>query len=88
MTLSYPIKRAFIWGNETGRSNRPDTFRKLIGSLIKSSCILLLDFLISFRRLDKYERFQHWFIEEGKNWGAQAGYITGRLGLKISLKQN
>ena len=35
MTLSYPIKRAFIWGNETGRFNRPDTFRTLIVSLIR-----------------------------------------------------
>jgi glucosyl-dolichyl phosphate glucuronosyltransferase len=88
MKLFYPIKRSFAWGNETGRFNQHETFRKVIVSLIKSTYLLLYIFLKSVRRLNKYERFQHWFIEEGKKWASQAGKITALLGLKIALKQN
>jgi glycosyltransferase involved in cell wall biosynthesis len=88
MTLSYPIKRAFIWGNETGHFNRPDTVHKLFVSLKDSVYILIAIFLKSLRRFHKYERFQNWIIEEGKHFAGQAGYIMGLLGLKFTLKQN
>jgi glycosyltransferase involved in cell wall biosynthesis len=88
MTVSYPIKRAFIWGYENGSFNRPSTIRPMTVSLLNSTYILLRIFLKSLYRLYKYERFQQWFVEEGKTWGAQAGKITALIGLKILLKQN
>jgi glycosyltransferase involved in cell wall biosynthesis len=87
MTLSYPIKRAFVYGYETGRDNRPGTFFKIIKSLLKLTFNLVFAFLKGVSRLPRYERFQYWFIEEGRNWSVKAGYIAAILGLKLTFKQ-